>query len=84
MYRHSQGIPRLINILCDRALLVAYTQESPRVRYRHIQQAQRELQDQSNPRWYLRFTGLLLFLSFAGLATWTLYSQNKQQHFICL
>ncbi len=78
VYRHSQGIPRLINILCDRALLVAYTQESPRVRYRHIQQAQRELHDQSTPGWHLPLAGLLLLLGLAGFAAWALYSQDKQ------
>ncbi len=28
LYRHSGGVPRLINILCDKALLAAYAQES--------------------------------------------------------
>jgi Type II secretory pathway, component ExeA (predicted ATPase) len=77
VYRHSGGIPRLINILCDRALLVAYTQESSRVRYRHIQQAQGELNDQSGNRWPLQITALLLFIGLVGLAGWSLYSQNK-------
>lgn len=43
IYGFSEGIPRLINVLCDRALLVAYTAESPRVKYRHVQQAITEL-----------------------------------------
>ncbi len=78
VYRHSQGVPRLINIVCDRALLVAYARESPRVRYHHIQQARRELQDQSKPRWHLRFATLVLFIGFAGIAAWTQYSQNQE------
>jgi len=77
VYRHSRGIPRLINILCDRALLVAYTQESPRVRYRHIQRAQHELNNQSNRRWYVRLTALLLFIGLAGVAAWSLYPHHN-------
>ncbi|KAA3652226.1 MAG: hypothetical protein DWP95_00165 [Proteobacteria bacterium] len=77
VYRYSKGIPRLINILCDRALLVAYTQESPRVRYRHIQQAQRELHDQTSNRGYFRAVGLMVFMGFAVLAAWYLYSESN-------
>ncbi|MCX7544947.1 AAA family ATPase [Marinicella gelatinilytica] len=77
VYRHSQGIPRLINILCDRALLVAYTQESPRVRFRHIQQAQRELHNHTNSHWYLRFLGLTLFIGLAVLSGWYLYPSEQ-------
>lgn len=31
VYRHSRGIPRLINVICDRSLLGAYTQDRHRV-----------------------------------------------------
>ncbi|ACN13794.1 putative general secretion pathway protein A [Desulforapulum autotrophicum HRM2] len=31
IYRYSGGIPRLINIACDRALVVAYSQNRPRI-----------------------------------------------------
>lgn len=31
IYRYSGGIPRLINVVCDRALLVAYTKESRQI-----------------------------------------------------
>lgn len=31
VHRLSRGTPRVINVLCDRALLAAYTQEEPRV-----------------------------------------------------
>lgn len=79
VYRYSGGIPRLINILCDRALLVAYTRESPRVRYQHIKKAQRELNDQSNNRRHLYLTALILFIGLAGLAGWYLSSQHSDK-----
>ena len=31
IYRYSGGIPRLVNIACDRALVVAYSQNRPRI-----------------------------------------------------
>ena len=43
VYRFSRGIPRLVNILCHRALLVGYTQEESCIRPKTIRQAIREL-----------------------------------------
>jgi len=39
VYRHSGGIPRLINVICDRALLGAYGQEARRVTARLVNKA---------------------------------------------
>lgn len=43
IYRLSGGLPRLINILCDRALLVAYTREKSVVDQTVVAEAQAEL-----------------------------------------
>ncbi len=43
VFRLSQGVPRLINVICDRALLGAYAQESRRVDARLIRQAAAEV-----------------------------------------
>ena len=43
VYRFSGGIPRLINILCHRVLLVGYTQEETYIRPKMIRHAIREL-----------------------------------------
>lgn len=43
VYKYSGGIPRLINIACDRALLSAFTQNRPRVTRRIARNAIREL-----------------------------------------
>jgi general secretion pathway protein A len=43
IFRLSQGVPRLVNVICDRALLGGYTQESRRVNARLIRQAAAEV-----------------------------------------
>jgi general secretion pathway protein A len=43
IYRYSRGTPRLINILCDRALLVAYTQNVREISARTIALAYRDV-----------------------------------------
>ena len=43
LYRYSHGIPRIINVVADRALLAAYVDRSPKVERRHMQRAAREV-----------------------------------------
>ena len=43
VYRLSQGVPRLINVICDRALLGAYSRESRRVNASLVRQAAGEI-----------------------------------------
>ncbi len=43
VYRHSQGVPRLVNVICDRALLGAYAKESRRVSRPLVQRAADEI-----------------------------------------
>jgi general secretion pathway protein A len=43
VYRFSRGIPRLINIACDRALLIAYSQNRSKVNGRVMQAAIMEI-----------------------------------------
>jgi general secretion pathway protein A len=46
IYKYTQGTPRLINILCDRALLVAYGRDAQSVSKKDVQVAQAELKQQ--------------------------------------
>jgi general secretion pathway protein A len=62
VHRLSGGIPRLINVLCDRALLGAYVQGRDSVDRRTLAQAAREVFGGSGRRFSRRY-GL-----FAGLA----------------
>ncbi len=44
IYKLSRGLPRLINILCDRALLAAYSEDKGEVSHKETQKAFDELQ----------------------------------------
>ena len=44
IYRYTKGIPRLINALCDKALLAGFVQQEPRIGFRLIGRAMRELE----------------------------------------
>ncbi|MCC5860922.1 MAG: AAA family ATPase [Gammaproteobacteria bacterium] len=50
LYARSGGVPRLINILADRALLGAYSRELPQVDRRLVRQAAREVFDREGRR----------------------------------
>jgi general secretion pathway protein A len=42
--RYSKGIPRVINVVCDRALLIGYVHDRRRVGIETVQTAIRELE----------------------------------------
>ena len=50
IYRISGGIPRLINLICDRALLGAYVENQPRVNTAIVTKAAQEVLGQSDSR----------------------------------
>ena len=77
IYRLSGGIPRLINVLCDRALLGAYTEGKVQIDRKIIRQAANEvLADElqpSGPRFSPRWAvvgPLVLLLVSAALYIW--------------
>jgi general secretion pathway protein A len=44
IYGYSQGVPRLVNALCDKALLAGFVERSRRITYRMVGRAIRELE----------------------------------------
>ncbi len=63
VFKLSGGVPRLINVICDRALLGAYTRESRRVSKTLIRQAKEEIYGDggakaSLPRWLVPAAGI--------------------------
>ena len=44
VYHYSQGIPRLVNAVCDKALLAGFVQQRERIDFRMVGQAVRELE----------------------------------------
>lgn len=78
LYRLSKGVPRIINVLCDRALLGAYTQGKERVDRATLDQAAREVFGQRTARrrtpWRTAVAALLIATSGAlalGAYQWT-------------
>lgn len=49
IYRFSRGIPRLINLLASRAMMVAFIDSSQQVRKEHVQLAIRHVADETAP-----------------------------------
>lgn len=49
IYKHSGGTPRVINALCDRALLIGYTREAHVITRQIITQAAREIRGEKMP-----------------------------------
>ena len=73
VYRLSGGIPRIINVICDRALLGAYSQESRTVDKVTVRKAASEVSGQkvkpSPLRWLLPVLGIGILI-LAGVSLW--------------
>jgi general secretion pathway protein A len=69
VYNVSRGIPRVINIICDRALLGAYTQDLHQVPGALVRRAAAEVFDQElSPRWMPLLIGGLAVTVLLGSA----------------
>ncbi|KGE04913.1 ExeA family protein [Pseudohaliea rubra] len=82
IHRHSHGVPRLINLLCDRTLLGAYGQEAPRVDKRMLRKALGEVTGELPPRrgaHVLAYAALALAgLTLVALAWWAMPGGKDQ------
>ncbi|HMK87757.1 MAG TPA: AAA family ATPase [Steroidobacteraceae bacterium] len=76
VYRVSEGIPRVINVCCDRALLGAYTQETRQVTPALVRRAAGEVYGRRfAPRWVGWVAGAVILacvsaLAFAAASFW--------------
>ena len=73
LYLFSKGIPRLINAICDRALLGAYLQKKPKVDRSTLSMAAKEVFSdtsfvKNSNRWLPVKWGIAVFLLFSALA----------------
>ncbi len=71
LYRLSKGVPRIINVLCDRALLGVYTQGMERVDHATLARAAREVFGQRmarRPRVLHVLSALLILVAGGALA----------------
>lgn len=84
LHRLTGGIPRLVNVLCDRALLVGYAESEHRVGARRLRQAAREVPDAASrlrvglPRPVAWAASLVLVLGLGGWAALRLMPGSGQ------
>ena len=80
LYSKTHGIPRLINIICDRAMLGAYVKSLSKVNGPILNKAAREVQGRSfQHRWLLRGSIVASLLLFGAVAVAGLYyTKNKE------
>jgi general secretion pathway protein A len=69
IYRYSSGIPRLINIVCDNALLAGFSLEERRITKSIIRDVIGELEGSGKRKGKRRGLRLILLLIFLGLIT---------------
>ena len=74
VFRLSQGVPRLINVICDRALLGAYSIENRRVNRSMVRRAAGEITGKKEkaqwPRWAVPIIGVAAAIMIAfGILT---------------
>ncbi len=69
LHRLSSGIPRVINVACDRALLGAYTQETKKITASLVRRAAGEVYGRRFfPTWLGWVVGSLAIVALAGIA----------------
>ena len=80
VFRLSQGVPRLINVICDRALLGAYSQGNRLVNRRLVQRAAAEITGEpglnSGWKWTAPAMGIAA-LALIAIAVWSQYGQRE-------
>jgi general secretion pathway protein A len=80
VHRLSSGIPRVINVACDRALLGAYTQETRSINAALIRRAAGEVYGRSFvpgwTRWLVGSLGVAV-LAGGGFVGWRLWSKHE-------
>ncbi|MGB5332847.1 MAG: AAA family ATPase [Woeseiaceae bacterium] len=78
-FQLSQGVPRLINVICDRALLGAYSLESRRVDRRLIRRAAAEVRGQLERSPWLRPVAVAAGIIGVAIIAASVWSLTRQQ-----
>ena len=81
VYRLTQGVPRLINVICDRALLGAYSKETRHVNRRLVRRAAAEIEGipYTSPllRWAIPAVGAVA-VAVIAVSLWPLLEQRGE------
>jgi general secretion pathway protein A len=79
VFRLSGGVPRVMNVICDRALLGAYSRESRLVNKRLVRRAAAEVSGQSIApliiKWLVPVIGIAAAM-FVGATLWSNYGER--------
>lgn len=79
VYRLSNGIPRIVNVVCDRSLLGAYVREQQSVDHKLVRQAGKEIagarQSAAPDRYWLPILGTVGAIMLA-VGAWSAYSSR--------
>jgi len=79
VFRISDGVPRIINVICDRALLGAYSLESRRVSKRLIRRAAAEVSGEIRRSWWIRPLAAAAGIGSLAVIAATFWSLSLQQ-----
>jgi len=83
VHRLSSGIPRVINVTCDRALLGAYTQETRKLTAALVRRAAGEVYGRHyTPRWFGWTLAFLVIAggTAAGVLGWRTFRPSASRH----
>lgn len=81
VYRLSGGIPRLMNVICDRALLGAYSRESRTVNKRLVRRAAAEVSGHPLTPVLLKWVvpvSAVIGLMLVGAGVWSMFSDRER------
>jgi general secretion pathway protein A len=77
LYARTQGIPRLINVICDRAMLGAYVNSRTRVNGQILKKAAEEVQGRADRSSWIIRGGVVTSLLLVGMATAAMYFPDR-------
>ncbi len=82
VFKLTQGIPRLINVICDRALLGAYSHESRRITRGLVRRAAAEISGKAYTSPLLRWATpamVAVAIVLIGFGVWSLYTEQERE-----
>jgi len=79
VFKLSGGVPRIINVICDRAMLGAYSRETRKIGKKLVERAAAEVSGQKFVAGLTRWAALVLGIAGAGIIALGIWSLLKQQ-----
>ncbi|MDM8568792.1 AAA family ATPase [Thiotrichales bacterium HSG1] len=75
VYHYSKGVPRLINVICDRALLGGYVGNENKINSQIVRKAVKEVRGETVSRGS-NFVSWLIIIVMLGMLVWVFYPQG--------